>query len=627
MRQIPICDSGKENCTSDRGPNNLIGILAASAWFQTADREVLWAVASAMTLLTLNSGEVLFEQGEQGDCLYLIVSGRVRIVLQSEGSSRIIGELGHGEVVGEMAILSDMPRLATVSAIRDTHLARLDKSALELLSLPHRRQVDAAFISQLIKRLGDETRGRLKRKLTMASIAVVPLATDVACHRFATDLANAFGYDGSALLLNAQLVERYSALAGAAQSVPGDSVHPELAAWLYSMETTRRKVIYEAEPFDSPWTARCVRQADMVLLVAAAGADPESTRRRFDELLQLPGIREKRRVVVLLHNKDAPEPTLTRRWLQVTGADRHFHVRLAVPGDAQRLGRFIDGKSVGLALGAGFARGIAHVGIIRAMRELNIPIDMVGGTSIGAIVGSQCAMEWSCDVIQDESCMRSMSSLKRDFTLPLVSLLTGARQKHAVESMAKGRDVEDTWLPFFSVSSSLTRLEMKVHRSGSVGAAIIASTRIPGIFPPLPWEGELLVDGGLVNMVPVDVMREFTEGGTVIGVDVSPGATFEHIDYGFSVSGWKQLINKLNPFRPHADSLSFVEILIRTVELGRVHSDRAHDLADAWLTPPLEGFAARDFSSGDAMAEIGYRYAINYFSEWLARNGRPWEIR
>jgi lysophospholipid hydrolase len=627
MSQVPICDSDKENCISDTGRNNLIGILAASAWFQTADRDVLSAVASAMTLLTLNSGEVLFEQGAKGDSLYLIVSGRVRIVLQSEGSSRIVSELGHGEVVGEMALLSDMPRLATVSAMRDTHLARLDKSALEHLSLPHRRQVDAAFISQLVRRLGNETRARHKHKITAASVAIVPLAADIACHRFASDLANAFGDAGSALLLNARLVERYSGLAGASQSVPGDSLHPLLAAWLYGMETTRRKVIYEAEPFDSPWTARCLRQADIVLLVAAAGAEPESAGRRFDELLQLPGMREKRRVVVLLHEKDAPEPTLTSRWLQATVADRHFHVRLAVPGDAQRLGRFIDGKSVGLALGAGFARGIAHVGVIRAMRQLNIPIDMVGGTSIGAIVGSQCAMEWGCDVILAESCTRSMSSLKRDFTLPLVSLLTGARQKHAVESMARGRDVEDTWLPFFSVSSSLTRLAMKVHRSGSVSAAIIASTRVPGIFPPLPWEGELLVDGGLVNMVPIDVMRDFTEGGIVIGVDVSPGATFEHIDYGFSVSGWKQLVNKLNPFRPRSESLSFVEVLMRTVELGRAHSDRAHDLADAWLTPPLEGFAARDFSHGDAMAEIGYRYAIDYFSEWLARHGRPWEIR
>jgi predicted acylesterase/phospholipase RssA len=293
-------------------------------------------------------------------------------------------------------------------------------------------------------------------------------------------------------------------------------------------------------------------------------------------------------------------------------------------GDFGRLARFLNDKSIGLTLGGGFARGIGHIGVIRAMRELDIPIDMVGGTSMGAIIAGQCALEWDYRDMVEITCRRSLESFKRDYTLPLVSFLSGRKISNVITSIAGDIDIEDAWLPFFCVSASLTRGEMKVHSSGSAARSVIASSRAPGLFPPVSWDDELLVDGGLVNMVPSDVMRNFVGQGTVVSVDVAPSVEFGETDFGLSFSGWEALRRRLGIFSRRNKAPGMIELLLRTLEFGRAPSGRLRHSADAYLTLPLTDFRYRDFHRGAEMAEIGYLFAMNYFEKWLESFGRPW---
>jgi predicted acylesterase/phospholipase RssA len=361
-----------------------------------------------------------------------------------------------------------------------------------------------------------------------------------------------------------------------------------------------------------------------VLLIASRVDSLEDTRRRAHQLLDLPGMREKRRVLVLLYSGGDGEPFSTSAWTEAIPSDRHLHIRMNHPPDFERLSRFAHGKSVGLVLGAGAARGAGHIGVIQAMRELGIPIDMVGGTSIGAVVGGLCALEWPCERILKESCEGSARSLRNDYTLPLVAVLTGKRQSSIVKKMAGGRGMEDTWLPFFCVSASLTTCDMKVHVKGDGATAVVASARIPGLLPPLAADGELLVDGGLVNMVPADVMQEFAEGGHVIAVTVSPRGRFDCTNFEQGVSGWRQLGRWLNPLSKSGAMPSFRDVLMRTVEFGRNSSTRGLRAATMNLTLPLEQFGFGDFHEGKRMAEVGYRYAKEYLENWTREFGRPW---
>jgi predicted acylesterase/phospholipase RssA len=600
-----------------------VASLRQSAWLGNLADDVLAAIAVQFDQFALNSGEILFRQGELGDSLYLIVSGRVRILVSTSTGERAVGELGAGEIVGEMSVLCDEPRSATVIAVRDTQLARLSKEAFEQIPGPCRRALDGIFIRQLAARLRAETAGTGRARPPLRSISLVPISPGAPIDDFSRLFSNALGSPSRVLRLDSCEVEKLSALTGAAESSPGDRLHGALTNWLNLQEIHHSKVVYVADRQDSPWTARCIRQSDLVLLIASRIDSLEDTRRRAKQLLELPGMREKRRILVLLYFPGDGEPFTTRAWLDAIPCDRHLHIRMNRAADFERLSRFVHGKSVGLVLGAGAARGIGHVGVIQAMRELGIPIDMVGGTSIGAVVGGLCALEWSCERILKESCDGSARSLRNDYTLPIVSVLTGRKQSSIVRKLAGERGIEDTWIPFFCVSASLTTCDMKVHLRGDAATAVVASARIPGLLPPLAADGELLVDGGLVNMVPADVMQELAEGGHVIAVAVSPRERFDCANFGNGVSGWRQLARRLT-FSKSGKMPSFREVLMRTVEFGRTPSTRGLSSATMKLTLPVEQFGFGDFPAGKQIANAGYRYAKEYFENWLREFGSPW---
>ena len=604
----------------------LAAVLRASSIFGGLDDEVFHSLEAELELVSLTSGAVLFRQGDQGDSLYIVISGRLIVsVSLNGGAHKIIGTPGAGEIVGEMALLNDKPRSATVAAARDTQLAKLSSDGLARLSAKHPRAILSALARQVSVRLHEKASGVEKTASLPACVAIMPLASRVKISLFVEKLTQELGKFGATLLLSSERLDEIYGVAGASQYRVEDGGHAPLVNWLTEQETRHAKILYLMDSGDSPWTARCFRQADLILLVVCSNDDIWEASRAFRGLLHPPNLVEKRKILVLLHDDDEVEPSGTARWTQVLPSERHFHIRLHLNSDYARLSRFLNGRSVGLTLGGGFARGLGHAGVIRAMRELGIPIDMVGGTSMGAIIAGQCSVEWSASRMVEESSRRSADSLKGDYTLPFVSLLTGKKFSKTIMAIAKGRDIEDTLIPFFCVSASLTRCEMKVHRSGDAGKSIIASARAPGMFPPLSWNDELLVDGGLVNMVPASVMREFLGGGTVISVDVSPRLDFEKVDFGLHYSGWRALWRMWNPFSRKEKVMGIVEILMRILEFGRAPYASPGDHADCHLILPLSQYSHRDFNRGAEMAEVGYLFAKTYFSDWIEKYGRQWQ--
>jgi predicted acylesterase/phospholipase RssA/CRP-like cAMP-binding protein len=605
-------------------PSRLLAALRRSSLFHSLSDEELAALDVQTLPVALMSGEVLFRQGDPGDSLYIVISGRLVVSHRSDDhTERIVAELGHGEIVGEMGLVCNEPRSATVVASRDTHLARLTAAGLDCLSAKYAPPIYSAIVRQLAVRLRNETAGTHTRRPARICVAIAGLSRDVPVAAFTECLTDELSRTQTALRLNSGLVDGLFGIAGAAQSRPEDSSHARLADWLSGHETLYRKLVYEADAFDSNWTARCLRQADVILLVARSRDAPAQGRARADELARF-GVSEKPTVLVLLQDGESSPPRGSREWTRSVNVPRHFHVRMDTRRDFARLARFLNDRSVGLTLGGGFARGIGHIGVIRAIRELDIPIDFVGGTSMGAIIAGQCAFEWDWREMLEITCRRSPEAFKRDYTLPVVSFLSGRKFSRVITSIAGDLDIEDAWLPFFCVSASLTRAEMKVHSSGNAARSVIASSRAPGLFPPVSWDDELLVDGGIVNMVPSDVMRDFVGQGTVMSVDVSPAVEYGKPDFGLSFSGWQALRRRFRPFSGSERIPGMMELMMRAMEFGRAPSARLKHRADAYLTLPLGGFRYRDFHRGAEMADISYRFAMSYFEKWLETFGRPW---
>src|SRR5262249_37174446 len=154
--------------------------------------------------------------------------------------------------------------------------------------------------------------------------------------------------------------------------------------------------------------------------------------------------------LILLHPDGSRTPTNTRRWLDALRVDNHHHLRLNRGADFARLARFVAGRALGLALGGGGARGWAHLGVIRALEEAGVPIDIVGGTSMGAIIAAQCALGWDAETLLEQNRTFAMANIY-DLTVPLLSLTSGRRKAKLIDRFLGQTEIEDLWLPFFCV--------------------------------------------------------------------------------------------------------------------------------------------------------------------------------
>jgi lysophospholipid hydrolase len=606
--------------------------LYESPLFKNLSKPARAEMESSMQWILLPAGEALFREGDQGEALYLVVSGRIRLVQNhdeaQEGNSlgarpeRLLVELGKGDTLGEMALLTHEPRSATAYAIRDTQLARLDRASFDRIVAAHPQEMLGLFVSQLAGRLRQQNRGRKPEGRPPVSIAV--LACSPSAREFANQLAKALSAFGRTLHLNR---------ASLSPPPPGDrAIAPDVAetrllAWLNEQETLYQHVVYESDTQEDPWTVRCLRQADILLLAVDAEEDPPAIRARLQTLMQRPEWKIASSLV-LLHKRSSSAPTNTKAWLRATGAGGQWHLRAAYEDDIGRIARSLCGRSMGLVLGGGFAFGLAHIGVTQAFRDLGIPVDCVGGTSMGAVVAMLRALDFPREQmleLMEKGCIRS---LKGDYTFPIVSLLTGKKLAHSLGELIGDRDIEDLWLPYFAISTALVNAGMVTHTSGNVLRSVLASCRAPGIFPPLGWNGEALVDGGVVNNVPCDVMRRLVATGTVVGADVSRRTWDFPVGEQFDMhlSGWRVARRRANPFSRKTKPATLMGIINRLVRLGGVaQEEQIRAAADLYLEPPLDGYTYRDFKCGEEMSQIAYDYTLTEMQRWIERNGRPWQ--
>jgi predicted acylesterase/phospholipase RssA len=289
---------------------------------------------------------------------------------------------------------------------------------------------------------------------------------------------------------------------------------------------------------------------------------------------------------------------------------------LARPGllsrRVERLARFLTGSAVGLVLSGGGARGFAHIGILRALEECAIPVDFIGGTSMGAVIAAQHASGWNWQTMARVNRDQwSRYHPQRNFTLPLVALNSGTRMDQMLREMFGEAEIQNLHGKFFCVSTNLTRADTMIHRAGLLWKAVRASLSIPGIGPPAIENGEIFVDGGLVNNVPVDIMRRLCQGA-VCAIDVSEQLEFKsQLRESYSVSGWNFLWRRLNPLANKPDLPSIFNILYRATTVGSLRTiEIVKAAADLYLNPPVSEFGIFDWRSIDKIIDAGYHYGL-----------------
>jgi predicted acylesterase/phospholipase RssA len=409
-------------------------------------------------------------------------------------------------------------------------------------------------------------------------------------------------------------------------SAPDDSaaareilVNARFPAWLCSEEGKHRIILLETDSHDPDWTESCIRQADQVLTVGLAAESPalSDIEARCVYCPQDAGEVQKR--LILIHPDDCNRPRGTARWLDNRHVEMHHHVRLGNDGDFKRLARFLTGSAICLALGGGGARGFAHIGALRALREEQAPIDIVGGTSMGAVIAAELALGLSPEeMLLRNRTLFSNSGLLRDLTLPLLSFTTGKAYAGTLKQMFAETEIEDLWIPFFCVSSNISRAERAIHRTGLLWRKVRASSGVQGMFPPVVLDGELHVDGAPFSNLPADAMKTVCEG-KIIAIDVSPPIDLlENTDYGDSVSGWKILWKKCFPGSDGFRCVDLGTIMQRSGEAVSMANQKLtiERMADYYLRMPVEDIGLFAFAALPKLEQIGYEHTKAKIAEW-----------
>ena len=552
----------EEQSSAAQEMRRAIDCLRDCADLAELDSASLEALSLGAVHFSLAAGSLLFETGSAPDGVYLVISGRLGV--KSPGNSGLIAEIERNELVGEAGWLLNEQRSATVVALRDSELLQVPNTVLDAIAAQS-THFSLALARLCARRMRRSNRQEPRQKRARV-FAIVPNCVEI-------DVAN----------FAARLVAEFTR-AGRAELVWDARASTHTAAWFNGIEEANDYVVYVADPELSGWTRQCCRQADVVLLVAPADASPKPWPAGIADAALDRGARVE---LALLHDERI-QAGAAKRWLADAPVAQHHHI--VDSADLGRLARLLARRGVGLVLSGGGARGFAHLGVIRALREARVPIDFVGGSSIGSIIAAGVAIGWS----DEEMCLRYRRSFVdtnpvNDYTFPLVALTRGRKVSRLLQREYGDVLIEDLPQPYFCVSANLTTGRVLEHRDGRLAEALRASVAIPGVMPPVYCGENVLVDGAAINNLPVDIMQSHAPG-FVIGSDVG-------VDRFAVGGGGKRRIN-------------IVQILMHAGMINNASSAaEQRKLADVLLKPPLGNVDLLNWQAFDRAIQAGYDYA------------------
>ncbi|XP_025910726.1 neuropathy target esterase isoform X7 [Apteryx rowi] len=574
----------------------------------------------AIDWMAVEAGRALYRQGDKSDCTYIVLNGRLRSVIQKgSGKKELIGEYGRGDLIGVVEALTRQPRATTVHAVRDTELAKLPEGTLNNIKRRYPQ-----VVTRLIHLLSQKILGNLQQlrgpfagsSLGMASsseptnpnsnlstVAVLPVCDDVPTAAFTLELKHALNAIGPTLLLTSDIIR--ARLGSSAL----DSIHEyRLSGWLAQQEDIHRIVLYQTDCTLTPWTVRCIRQADCILIVGLGEQEPALG--ELEQMLENTAVRALKQLI-LLHREDGASPCRTVEWLNMRSwCSGHLHIKCPRRvfsrrspaklremyekvfeknadrhSDFSRLARVLTGNTIALVLGGGGARGCSHIGVIKAMEEAGIPIDMIGGTSIGSFIGALYAEERSAVRTKQRArewakCMNSVFETVLDLTYPITSMFSGSAFNASINKVFQDKQIEDLWLPYFNVTTDITASAMRVHTDADIARNMGAKT--------------------------------------VIAIDVGSQDETDLCNYGDSLSGWWLLWKRLNPWAEKVKVPDMAEIQSRLAYVSCVRQLEVVKSSSycEYIRPPIDRFKTMDFGKFDEIYDVGYQHGKVVFDGW-----------
>ena len=548
--------------------------------------ELLEHLAGQVNAVHVRAGAWIMRKGEPADSMFIVRSGRLEVIEEGPPQA-LLGVLRRGDVLGELALLRDETRSASVRARRDTELAELGGAEFRAL-IKEAPSFALGLIGAMADRLA-ANRASVAAPAPPKSIAVVGLDPAAPAAEAAATLADA-----------ASLYGPVACLAG------GD-----LAMIDRAERDAARVVLRGGNDPTEPWAELCVREADLVVAVTTGIPAAEWLRRAAAlegcELLILgPSV------------ADSTLAELCPREVQVV--TRPAQRRQAAELTARR----IAGRALGIVLSGGGARALAHLGVVEELRAAGLQLDRVAGVSLGSLVAAMVAAGFSPRKTY-ETFRRGFvdTNPSSDFALPVYSLIRGAKTRRLLHQAFGERRIEELPLRFFCLSCDLVARETVLQRTGPVAEAVYSSLAIPGVFPPIATDGRLLVDGGVLDNLPVAAMARTGEG-PVIAVDATGRAGSFRRRERPTIARLSRPVRRLLT-GSQAEIPRLGETIVRSVAAGSIDTvAAARQHSDFVITPHVEQIGLMDWKALPRVVELGrraVREALEADPELLSRLG------
>lgn len=576
----------------DKYLDNIVNITLEKL-FGNLEGDKLDMIKSKLSIMSLKRGDVLFKQNDEADGIYILLSGKLEVIAQQhDGASKRVGFVNRAETVGEMALLSDDLRSATVLCFRNSLLAKMDNKTF--IELCYSNAEFALRVSRFIVSRLKESIHTKRSRIKITNISLHDSGLSDTTNTIINSLLNSFKHLDNVVIIDKALTNKILDVRQDAQ----EELNPEhllkVDHYINDLELHEKQLFFDLREMGDQMVNHLIDFSDLAIEFFDASLVTNKGNKTSSFIQSIANIQSKI-TYVFCHEEDVKYPQGTHYVLDQLKEGPHAHARTNSASDLKRLVRYITGNSIGLVLGGGGAKGIAHLGVLKAMEECNIPVDFIAGTSMGAIYASLFAKHLSFKDVYRLSAETFLKSPTAPLDLnffPKYSIYSDKKINRKLQELFGDMYVEDLWLPFYCISSNLTKPEMTIHDKGKLKDVIRTSMSVPGLFKPVLIDKNVHVDGGVFNNIPIDVMMQKN-----IGYIIASRVDKEEI-------------------RQEENLPNFLYTLIKsTIANSDKHSNSLQGFVDLYFQPNVARYGLLNWKAHEQIYQEGYRHAKEILAE------------
>lgn len=576
-------------------------ILKALRLFVNWPESLVDNLANQSEIIQIREGQNLSDFIEDLNDIFIIESGCIELNQQDTHQHRTV-IFKSFDIICYRSLFEKYGKNIEINAFKNTIIIKLRyRDALKILSNHPQLVFDLAWY---FSNLHPSTKKHNHKNCL--TISLIPAGGTPDISSFAEALEQSLSFTGKTIYLNNKLIKK------------NHSSNGDIIDYIYKIQTEYKYVIFSLDNTIDKTQETLIKHSDKLCLVADNSCD---TKLNLVEKSIVKNRDSENHECYLIVIKDQnSSQNKSSSWINIRSVKDSFVVRNKCNQDIGRLSRILTENGLGIVLSGGGARGFAHIGLFKALSELKINIDYIGGSSVGAGLGALYACGKDHKQIFDEfyNGFINFNSLGH-YTFPLVSLYSGEKFKQVLLNSYGEVDIEDLLINFFCVASNLKTNNIEVYDRGKLWEKIRCSASIPGLLPPIITEKQdIIVDGGIINNLPVDVMRKKIGNSKILAVRLTAGFNTIHDHLKKSSAAQQSLLLKIFKSKRNKNGLNLGNVILSSMLVSSSHHDEIMMRnSDYLININTKNFGLLQLKEANKLVDYSYELCIKYLSESL----------